>query len=82
MYRRFKSDFCSFLQNSLVGKAIQQKRALFSLRENGVYRGVAQMVERLIWDQEAAGSSPVTPTRVEFVGIAATLTLNLHFIGP
>ena len=27
-----------------------------------VFRGVAQLVERLVWDQEAAGSSPVTPT--------------------
>ena len=26
------------------------------------HRGVAQVVERLVRDQEAAGSSPVTPT--------------------
>ena len=26
------------------------------------YRGVAQMVERLIWDQEVGGSRPSTPT--------------------
>ena len=26
------------------------------------FRGVAQVVERLVRDQEAAGSSPVTPT--------------------
>lgn len=27
-----------------------------------IYRGVAQMVERLVWVQEAAGSKPVTST--------------------
>ncbi len=26
------------------------------------YRGVAQLVARLVWDQDAAGSIPVTPT--------------------
>ena len=26
-------------------------------------RGVAQLVERVVWDHQAAGSSPVTPTR-------------------
>jgi hypothetical protein len=28
-------------------------------------RGVAQVVERLVRDQEAGGSSPLTPTRIE-----------------
>ena len=27
-------------------------------------RGVAQLVERVVWDHQAAGSSPVTPTRL------------------
>ena len=27
-----------------------------------IFRGVAQMAERLVWDEEAAGSNPVTPT--------------------
>ena len=25
-------------------------------------RGVAQLVERVVWDHEVAGASPVTPT--------------------
>ena len=29
-----------------------------------VYRGVAQMVERVLWEHQAAGSSPVTPTKI------------------
>ena len=28
-----------------------------------VFRGVAQLVERSLWEREVAGSSPVTPTR-------------------
>ena len=28
-----------------------------------VSRGVAQLVERALWEREAAGSSPVSPTR-------------------
>ena len=35
----------------------------FDYNMNAVFfRGVAQVVERLVRDQEAAGSSPVTPT--------------------
>ena len=28
-----------------------------------IYRGVAQLVARLLWEQDAAGSSPVTSTK-------------------
>lgn len=28
------------------------------------YRGVAQWVERVLWEHEVAGSSPVTPTKL------------------
>ena len=29
---------------------------------NIIFRGVAQLIERVVWDHEAAGLSPVTPT--------------------
>ena len=36
-----------------------------------VFRGVAQLVAFLVWDQAVAGSSPVTPTKVhQFVSVA------------
>ena len=38
-------------------------RINFLFWQGGYYRGVAQLgLERLLWEQEAAGSSPVTPT--------------------
>ena len=30
---------------------------------NRTFRGVAQLVARLLWEQDAAGSSPVTSTK-------------------
>ena len=30
--------------------------------KNQIYRGVAQLVARLLWEQDAGGSSPFTPT--------------------
>ena len=37
------------------------------------FRGVAQLVARLLWEQDAAGSSPVTPTKRR---VAADKTLS------
>ena len=39
------------------------------------YRGVAQLIERGIWDAEAAGLSPVTPTIKFFLNKGET-TMN------
>jgi hypothetical protein len=35
---------------------------LVTVRYNNNIRGVAQVVARLVWDQEVAGSNPVSPT--------------------
>ena len=34
---------------------------------NAVYPGVAQLVARVVWDHQAAGSNPVTRTMVGVV---------------
>ena len=34
------------------------------------YPGVAQMVERAVWDREAAGSKPVTRTKIPLKSLA------------
>lgn len=40
-----------------------------SLSTFTIIRGVAQLVERDIWDVEAAGSNPVTPTKIRIGSI-------------
>ena len=34
----------------------------YNNRASVVYRGVAQLVERAVWDREVGGSRPSTPT--------------------
>ena len=38
--------------------------AITFTQKNRIFRGVAQLVARDIWDVEAAGSNPVTPTKI------------------
>ena len=46
------------------------------------YRGVAQLVARLLWEQDAAGSNPVTPTSpsvlTAFEKVATAQMLNIQ----
>ena len=37
-------------------------------KRNVKKRGIAQMVARVVWDHEAAGSSPATPTTISGSG--------------
>lgn len=32
-----------------------------------INRGVIQLVECVVWDHDAAGSSPVTPTKMQYI---------------
>ena len=52
-----------------LGKAYTE---LFLQEINILYRGVAQLVARLLWEQDVGGSNPFTPTikRVIPSGIA------------
>ena len=40
----------------------KKRKNAFQVREAWKFRGVAQLVERGIWDAEVAGSNPVAPT--------------------
>ena len=47
-------------ENALVATGSAANNCKSNL--NSIFRGVAQLVARLLWEQNAAGSSPVTPT--------------------
>ena len=53
MPRIFAADFC------------EKKLAIYADIYYNIYplRGVAQLVARLLWEQDAVGSSPATPTK-------------------
>ena len=57
------------LTNGVVYSII--KTALYNAKRNVSYPGVAQLVARLLWEQDAAGSNPVT--RTTFLGKTAFL---------
>ena len=47
----------------------------------GLFPGVAQLVARLIWDQEAAGSNPVTRIKRKFRTLFGSGTFFIMFPG-
>ena len=49
-------------ENALVATGSAANNCKSNL--NSIFRGVAQLVARLLWEQNAAGSSPVTPTKI------------------
>gem|GEM_PF-3459114 len=44
-------------------------------------RGVAQLVARLVWDQEAEGSSPFTPTMQDILSLSKFREGFCHLVG-
>ena len=57
-----RSKFQRLLSHEILGTARGSAPAL-KLQSKTQYRGVAQLVARLLWEQDAAGSSPVTSTK-------------------
>ena len=52
----------------ILCKSTMASVSMWSLGFGGVYRGVAQLVVCVLWEHDVAGSSPVTPTDIYFVG--------------
>lgn len=46
------------------------------------FRGVAQLVARDIWDVEAAGSTPVTPTKKLIWPQIAAKSAKIKYLSP
>jgi hypothetical protein len=62
----------SFLKKVLTFLLLRGIITKSSGHDNKINRGVAQMVARLVWDQDAAGSNPVTSTTMNSVFILNT----------
>ena len=53
--------------------------ARITKQKNQIYRGVAQLVARLLWEQDAGGSSPFTPTMASVLTAFERLLRTLAF---
>ena len=77
--RRAPSEQCDYVfEGSAADCYIEIHRT--DKVKNQIYRGVAQLVARLLWEQDAGGSSPFTPTnnplkRLGFRGFLMPLSL-------
>ena len=47
----------------MFGSLKKKQYLCIRIRKKMIFRGVAQLVAFLVWDQAVAGSSPVTPTK-------------------
>ena len=55
---KFLKKYCKTLKNMLYYISAEKIKGIFNK-----YRGVAQLVARVVWDHEVAGSIPVTSTK-------------------
>jgi hypothetical protein len=50
---------------AFIRKGVRVRLSLAALRRLGDLRGIAQLVERAVWDREVGGSSPLSPTHFD-----------------
>ena len=56
--------FYKKIQEKIQKKLAKSKKICYYIFRS-TFRGVAQLVERVVWDHEAAGSIPVTSTNLD-----------------
>ena len=59
--RNIISPSCNIISPSLLDTI---ERICYILSHSLSYRGVAQLIARMVWDHQAAGLSPATPTKI------------------
>ena len=52
------------LSEARCGNGNRKRSGQLHIVKSNSYRGVAQLVARDVWDVDAAGSNPVTPTKI------------------
>ncbi len=60
--RRAPSEQCDYVFDGSAADCYIEIHKIDKVK-NQIYRGVAQLVARLLWEQDAGGSSPFTPTK-------------------
>ena len=61
--RRAPSEQCDYVFEGSAADCYIEIHRIEKVK-NQIYRGVAQLVARLLWEQDAGGSSPFTPTKI------------------
>ena len=61
--RRAPSEQCDYVFEGSAADCYIEIHRIDKVK-NQIYRGVAQLVARLLWEQDAGGSSPFTPTKI------------------
>ena len=61
--RRAPSEQCDYIFEGSAADCYIEIHRIDKVK-NQIYRGVAQLVARLLWEQDVGGSSPFTPTKI------------------
>ena len=60
--RSAPSEQCDYVSEGSAADSYMQAHKYIKIKYN-IYRGVAQLVARLLWEQDAGCSSHLTPTK-------------------